>query len=57
MKDLNGQQNTIKTDFQISPSKKDFLKECYTKTDKQLYITKLQMNKHSYTLNQNIQDI
>ena len=54
MKKLNAKHKTIKFDLQISPRKIVFLNTVVT--SKQLYIGNLQINNHSYTLNQNIQD-
>ena len=60
IKDLNEKHKTIKFDFQVSPRKIAFIGAMLYKTkitSKQLYIANLQINKHSYTLNQNTQDL
>ena len=61
IKELNEKHKTIKFEFQISPRKMLFLdKMVYKKENnniKQFYIVNLQINKHSYALNQNTQDL
>ena len=61
MKELNEKHKTIKFDFQVSLRKIAFLDAMLQKTkiatSKQLYIANLQINKHSYTLYQNTQDL
>ena len=47
--------------FKFHQEKLHFLTQCYIKTkittSKQLYIANLQVNKHSYMLNQNTHDL
>ena len=59
IKELNEKHKTIKVHFQISQRKIVFLDIMLynDENSKQLYIAKLQMNKHSYRLNQNVQDL